>query len=239
MKSFSKYAAVLMLLVISTLSAQTFSVDSKDGRNQATFTSEAPFEKIVGVSNGLDAVAMIDINDLNNAKGKVTVPIANLKTGIALRDEHLRSESWLNAEKFPNAEFMLNGIEGAKNLSDGVAANVNLTGKFSVHGVSKEISIPAKITYFKESAKTKVRTEGNLLVVNAKFNVKLSDYNVQIPDMVKGKLSEDVEVTVNFIASDANAMAGGCNPCGMKTDGKSNPCEMKNSNPCNPCAMKK
>lgn len=236
MKSFSKYFLLTLVAFLSILNAQTFSVDSKDGRNQATFTSEAPFEKIVGVSSGLNAVAMIDINDLTSAKGKVTVPISNLKTGISLRDEHLRSENWLHAEKYPNAEFMLTGIKGAKKLSDQVQTNVTLTGKFSVHGVTNDITVPAKLTYFKESPKTKARTEGNLLVVDTKFTIKLADYNVQIPDMVKGKLSEDVEVAVNFIASDANAAAGACNPCGNKSD--ANPCSMKKSNPCNPCAMK-
>src|SRR4030067_1494632 len=106
------FTAFLTLLLGINLFAQTFSVDSKDGRNQASFISDAPFEKIVGLSSGLDATVMLNINNITEKPmGKVKVPIGNIKTGIDLRDEHLRSEMWLNAEKFPYAEFQLTGIK--------------------------------------------------------------------------------------------------------------------------------
>lgn len=235
------------LLLSVSLIAQTFSVDSKDGRNQAQFISDAPFEKIVGLSSGLDATVMINKNDITkNPMGKVKVSIKNIKTGIDLRDEHLRSEMWLNADKYPYAEFQLTGIKNASSnkLEDGKRVNATLTGKFSVHGITKNIEVPAKLTYYKESERTKAKTNGNLLVANADFSIKLSDYGVKIPSMVVGKVDEEVKITTNFVASDANA---GMNPCNTKMDSKKsnpcNPCAMKKvemkANPCNPCAPKK
>lgn len=245
MKTIKNIFVLAFFLIGIHLSAQTFSVDSKDARNQAQFTSDAPFEKIVGLSSGLDATVMINKDDITKSpKGMVKVPIANIKTGIDLRDEHLRSKDWLNSEKYPFAEFHLKEIKNAssKQLVDGKKVNATLIGTFSVHGVSKNIEVPAVLTYFKESEQTKTKTEGNLLVVNAEFSIKLSDYGVKIPSMVVGKVNEEVKITVNFVASDANSgmnPCAACNPCGMKTEGKCNPCSMKNENPCNPCAMKK
>lgn len=247
MKTLLKTTAAILVLFSLSLSAQTFSADSKDARNQAQFISDAPFEKIVGVSSGLDATVMINKDDITKSpKGMVKVPISNIKTGIDLRDEHLRSKDWLNAEEYPYAEFHLKGIKNAssKKLVDGEKVNATLVGTFSVHGKSQEIEVPAKLTYFNESEQTKARTEGNLLVANAEFSIKLSDYGVEIPSMVVGKVNEEVKISTNFVASDANAdgmnPCAACNPCGMKQmDGKSNPCSMKKSNPCNPCAMKK
>lgn len=232
MKTKINLIAILILVLGLNLSAQTFSVDKKDGRNQASFTSDAPFEKIVGLSSGLDATVMLNTNDItNNPMGKVKVPISNIKTGIDLRDEHLRGEMWLNANKFPHAEFQWTGVKNPSNkkLENGKKINAILIGKFSVHGITKDIELPATLTYFTESERTKARTPGNLLAANAEFKIKLSDYGVQIPSMVVGKVNEEVLVSVNFIASDANAGENLCSTCGEKKDG----------NKCNPCSMKK
>ncbi|MDZ7765757.1 MAG: YceI family protein [Melioribacteraceae bacterium] len=207
MKTFSKHVVSLFLLLTVALSAQTFTADSEDGRNQASFTSDAPFEKIVGVSSGLDATVMINKDDITKSpKGMVKVPIANIKTGIDLRDEHLRSKDWLNAEEYPYAEFHLKGIKNpsSKKLVDGQKVKATLVGTFSVHGVSKEIEVPAELTYFEESERTKAKMPGNLLVANADFSIKLSDFGVDVPSMVVGKVSEEVKITTNFVASDAN-----------------------------------
>ncbi len=244
MKTKLKYVIFLTVLLGANLFAQTFSVDSKDGRNQASFISDAPFENIVGLSSGLEATVMINPENItSHPMGKVKISITNIKTGIDLRDEHLRSENWLNADKYPFAEFQLTGIKNASSnkLSDGQKTKVTLLGKFSVHGKTIDLEVPATLTYFKESERTKAKAPGNLLVANADFKIKLSDYDVQIPSMVIGKVSEDVIITVNFVASDANgAMSpcgpdkkmAECNPCGMKKGNK------KEGNPCNPCTPK-
>src|SRR3989339_1579039 len=239
--------AFLTLLLGINLSAQTFSVDTKDGRNQASFISDAPFEKIVGLASGLDATVMLNVNGITQKPmGKVLVPIKSIKTGIDLRDEHLRSENWLNAGKYPFAEFQLTGIKNptSRKLNDGQRVTATLIGKFSVHGVTKNIEVPATLTYFKESEKTKAKAPGNLLVANAEFDIKLSDYGVKIPSMVVGKVNEEVKITTNFVSSDANASGNQCGTCGPnKSNNKCNPCAMKKNdtknNPCSPCAMKK
>jgi polyisoprenoid-binding protein YceI len=237
------FIAVLTFVLEINLSAQTFSVDSKDGRNQASFISDAPFEKIVGLSSGLDATVMLNINDITQKPmGKVKVPIKNIKTGIFLRDEHLRSEMWLNDDKFPYAEFQLTGIKNpsSKKLNDGEKINATLTGKFSVHGVTKDVEVPATLAYFKESERTKAKAPGNLLAANAELKIQLSDFGVQIPSMVVGRVNEDVFITVSFVASDANAGDNPCAACSQKkSENKCNPCAMKKpemkNNPCSPC----
>jgi polyisoprenoid-binding protein YceI len=217
MKTKLKLGTIITLLLGINLFAQTFTADSKDGRNQASFISDAPFEKIVGLSSGLDATVMINPNDVTQKPmGKVNIPINNIKTGIDLRDEHLRGEMWLNADKFPYAEFQLTGIKNPSSttLNDGQKVKATLVGKFSVHGITKDVEVPAELRYFKESEKTKAKAPGNLLVANADFKINLTDYGVMIPDMVVGKVNDEVQINVNFVASDANA--SGDNPCAMK-----------------------
>ncbi|MDZ7625981.1 MAG: YceI family protein [Ignavibacteriaceae bacterium] len=244
---FLKLTFILISFLGLNASAQTFSVDSQDGRNQASFISDAPLEQINGLASGLDATVMLSVNDITQKPmGKVKVPVNNIKTGIDLRDEHLQSEMWLNSTKYPYAEFQLTGIKNpsSKTLSDGQKVKCTLVGKFSVHGVTKDVEVPATLTYFKESEKTKAKLPGDLLVASAEFNIKLGDYGVKIPDMVVGKVNDQVQISTNFVASDKNSMNGNpcavCNPCSMDK-GKCNPCAMKDmkKGQCNPCAMKK
>jgi len=207
MKSKLKLAGFLIVILSINLFAQKFSADPKDLRNNATFVSEAPFEKIVGLSSGLDATVTINKEDITkNPKGNVKVKIGTIKTGIALRDKHLISENWLYVEKYPNAEFKLKQIKAQsfRELVDGRRIKVTFVGNFTVHGVTKEVEAQGEITFFKESEQTKLKANGNLLVVSAEFVIKLSDYGVVIPSMVVGKLSENVNISVDFVASDTN-----------------------------------
>jgi hypothetical protein len=67
---------------------------------------------------------------------------------------------------------------------------------------------------------------------------------VKIPDMVVGRVSDQIQISTSFVASDNNTLTdnpcGVCNPCAMDK-GTCNPCAMKDikKGQCNPCAMKK
>ena len=203
---FGKTIVLLMFFSAFTFAQTTFSSNASDTRNQATFESNAPLEDIVGVSNKLNSNITLNLNDITSSpKGNVKVELGAMKTGIDLRDQHLRSANWLNTEKYPHAEFELTEISDAssKNLSDTKPVKATAKGKLSIHGVTKEISAPVELTYYKETDQTKARVAGNLLKVSAGFTIKLSDYKISIPSMVAGKVDETIKVSVNFIASDS------------------------------------
>ncbi|MBU2494338.1 MAG: YceI family protein [Bacteroidetes bacterium] len=203
--NFQNIFIVFIILTAVSFAQTKFSCGPDDERNQAVFESNAPLEDIVGVSNKLSADVSIDLSDIsNNPNGYVKVELAELKTGIDLRDRHLRSANWLDTDNYPFAEFVLTGISQAssKVLEDGTEVTASASGNLSIHGVTKKITAQIKLTFFKESDKTKSRIAGNLLRVSADFNIKLSDYNISIPSMVAGKVDENIKVSANFVASD-------------------------------------
>src|SRR5258706_7210802 len=65
-----------------------------------TFESEADIENIVGTTNKATGEIKADL-EKGTGSVSITVTVASMKTGIDMRDEHLRSEMWLNAAKFP------------------------------------------------------------------------------------------------------------------------------------------
>ncbi|MBN4062138.1 YceI family protein [Bacteroidales bacterium AH-315-I05] len=240
MKKGKLIVAGLFGLISGAAFGQTFTADINDGRNNARFESDAPLENIVGTTNKVSATLMINPKDITkNPKGKVIVKVASLKTGIDLRDEHMRSANYLNTGNYPEAIFMLTGLKASKkSLENTKAVNATASGKLTLHGVTKEVTVPVTLAYFKGDKKTGSKQPGNLLRVKASFNIKLSDYGINVPQMLFYKLDEKVSITIDVVASDAGGAAmAGCNPCGP-SKAECNPCGPKKNamkNTCNPC----
>lgn len=181
---------------------QTFNFADGGGRNQATFFSTTPLEDINGLTNDVKGKVTFNVNDIKTLKGIISVSVASIKTAIDLRDEHLRSANWLNAAAYPEITFKIKSINDVKQLSDN-RLQAKVTGDFTLKGVTKEVTADAALTFLDENEQTQTRALGDLLGVQAKFNVKLSDFGVK-NDIVGQKVAEVVEVGVNMVGSNAN-----------------------------------
>ena len=180
---------------------KTFNFEDKYGRNQISFFSTTPLEDITGISNAVKGKVTFNVADVKSLKGSITIPVASIKTGIDLRDEHLRSDNWLDAENFPEITFVIKKVGDIKVAADN-KIEAKVTGDFTAHGVTKEVVANVTMTYLDESEQTKQRAPGDLLGVQATFNIVLSDYDVE--NMVVGqKVSENIELSINIVGSSA------------------------------------
>jgi len=204
-----KSAVLLMTLIISAAAIaqqanlKTFYVNDEMKKDIVTFTSKAPLETIVGRTSEVVGFVTVDPTDIKgSAKGRFEVDLATLKTGISLRDQHMR-EKYLEVDKYPKAIFDLTGVAeaGSNALEDKKNIDLTLTGNFTIHGVTKSISIPATITYLKESEETKQRLPGDLMHIVVQFNVLLGDYSIKRPQFVILKLDENQRVDIDLFAS--------------------------------------
>jgi len=209
MKTAIKSFFVALLLIAGTFAngfdvnrsgSQTFSFKDGMGRNQATFYSSTLLEDITGMSTDVWGNISFNVQDIENTlEGEVKISTASLKSGIDLRDEHIRSADWLNAEEYPEITFKIKDVTNLKEI-DGSNIKVTVMGELTVHGVTRYIELEVALTYLEESEMTKMRLPGDLLGVRAKFNIKLSDFGVQ--HMVLGKrVSDEIEITVNIVGS--------------------------------------
>lgn len=180
---------------------QNFNFEDQRGRNQATFFSTTPLEDITGLSNDVKGSVTFNVNDLKTLRGKVSVSIASIKTGIDMRDGHMRSANWLDAESFPETFFEIKKVSDVKSIADN-KLTAKVTGDFTLHGVTKEVTADATLTFLDENEQTKMRAPGDLLGVQAKLNIVLSDYGIN-NKVVGQKVSENIEVSVNVVGSNA------------------------------------
>lgn len=208
---------ILLIIIIATKLAaqgsnvnssgmQNFNFEDEHGRNQVTFFSSTPLEDITGTANGIFGGVTFDLSNGFNAasfakslKGKISVKVSSINTGIELRNNHLRSKNWLDAEKYPDIIFEIKSVSNVKQLADN-KLSCKVLGNFTMHGVTKEVIVNAEVTYLKENEETRKREFGDLLGVHAKFNVRLSDFNID-NQLIGNKVAENIEVSVNIVGS--------------------------------------
>jgi len=210
----TKYKAVFFLFLglSAVLSAQgftsnvsgeqTFNFVDKMGRNQATFYSEMPIEDINGTASGITGTASLNVSDFSTLQGKIDITVESFKTGIEMRDGHILGKKWLDSEQFPLVSFEIKSVSDIQKTSD-TKLTAKVTGDFSLHGVTKEITTDVKAQLLEESDKTKSRMKGDLLSIRASFNIKLSDFGVE-NNIIGNKVADDIEVGINMVGTNAN-----------------------------------
>ena len=200
---------IVLLAAVSMSFAQGFKVKAsgeqtfnfEDKRNQVKFFSTTPLEDITGISNAVKGKVTLNVSDIKTMKGSISIPVSSIKTAIDLRDEHLRSENWLDADNYPEITFTIKKVGDVKVAADN-KLEAKVTGDFTAHGVTKEVVADVSLTYLDASEQTKQYAPGDLLGVQAKFNITLSDFEVE--NMVVGqKVSESIEITATLRGSNA------------------------------------
>lgn len=196
--SVSALAACLALglgLISASASAQarTFGVV---GGSRIQFVSDAPLERITGTSTTVSGDLTIDPSSLASARGTIRVPVSSIRTGDDLRDEHLRSDSWLDAGAHPDATFEITAVEGATALTPGEVTTVTLRGRFSIHGHTRDISATAQVRYVAAEGSTPASIRAQ-----ARFSVELPDFGVSVNPLVRLKVSDHITVNVTIRAS--------------------------------------
>lgn len=166
------------------------------------FVSDAPLERTTGVTTSMSGEIQIDPANLAASRGRIQVPIASIRTGSALRDEHLRSPNWLDAARNPNAIFEITGVEGATALVAGQVTRLTLVGTFTVHGVSHPMRAQAQVRWMPRSPELEAQgIRGDLIRAQASFTVNLPDHNVSVNPLVRLKISDQIRVNVTLRAT--------------------------------------
>jgi polyisoprenoid-binding protein YceI len=196
------FAAISGLALAADDAGRTYRFGMHDKHTNITFSSETEVETINGISHTAKGSTWIDFEAL---KGKcdIAVPVSSLRTGIDARDEHLRSDQWLDAEKHPDIKLASESFDlTVKNKDKGIYES-KLKGKLTIHGVTKDLETTAKVVKL-SAEQNKLVGEGEWVHVIATFDVTLKDFDVIIPsERVLAKVSPTWTVKFDCYASTA------------------------------------
>lgn len=170
---------VAAFLMAGGFSAMAQKVYTKNGT--ISFFSKAPLENISADNNQVMSV-------LNQQTGEMqfSVIIKSFKFKKALMEEHF-NENYLESDKYPKAGFKGNITDISKvNFSKDGTYNVTVTGDLNIHGVTNKVTAPGTIL-----------VKNGIASASSKFTVKLADYKISIPKLVKDNIAENVEISVD------------------------------------------
>ena len=103
----------------------------------------------------------------NQSAINVSINTASLDSNHAERDKHLKGSDFLDVRKYPEASFKSTSI----NFSD--KENGTVTGTFTLHGVTKEISFPIQ-----KIGEGQDPWGGYRVGFEGKTDLKLADYGI-------------------------------------------------------------
>lgn len=183
MKSIVVRIFIIIFAAGHLISAEYHVDRSKD--NLVKFISDAPMEDFEGITDHIDGYLLWDPeNPLEKGDMYFEVDLNSIDTGIGLRNRHMR-ENYLHTDKYPYAKF--NGKLTAAEMTDENEYRVTATGTMSIHGIDREIEVNGTLT-----------DKDDTLNIHTEFVVSLTDYNIEIPQIMFLKIEEDMQLVLDF-----------------------------------------
>lgn len=185
-KPYTKIASLVASLMLSSLafaSPETYKIDN--AHSFANWTIRHVAAKASGTFSDVSGKLIIDQDNLANSSVEAKINVLSVNSSHAKRDEHIKKADYLDAAKFSEITFISTKVV-AKNATEGV-----LTGNFTLHGVTKEISFPFKLLGFGSDPWGGYRTG-----VEAHTLIKASDYGYTWAAKAGSPVGDDIEVTL-------------------------------------------
>jgi polyisoprenoid-binding protein YceI len=161
-----------------------------------------------------DMKGEVDVEAGGKATGHFTIPLTSLDTGSSARDCHMReglgldytkskypgehicnSENLLDESQivYPSIEFDLENVsppvERAKLTADG--KDVHVLGKWSIHGVTKEFTFPATISFTGGDRKQ--------ILLDTTIPIRLKDFGIVIKKAFVISVADEISAHIHLI----------------------------------------
>lgn len=151
----------------------------------ANWTIRHVVSKASGTFTDIKGKVVVDRADLSKSSVDATINVLSVSSNHAKRDYHIKKEEYLDAGKFSEMRFVSTKVE-ALGPNEGV-----LTGQFTLHGVTKEISFPFRVLGYGQDP-----WGGNRMGIEAHTTIKASDYGFAWPLKPNAPVGDNIEITL-------------------------------------------
>lgn len=182
----------MMLSSLAMADPDTYRIDNT--HSFANWTIRHVASKTSGTFSDVTGKLIIDSTNLANSSVMAKINVLSVNSSHAKRDENIKKEAYLDAAKFNQMTFVstsVSKIVTASNSSVTVNTEGVLTGNFTMHGVTKEISFPFKVLGFGSDP-----WGGYRIGIEAHTLIKASDYGFSWASKVGAPVGDDIEVTL-------------------------------------------
>ena len=181
--------AFLLTVTSGKLQAVELHVD-ENADNKVTFYSDAPVEDFKGVTDKIDGYVYWEADSLTrganfpNSEFYFEVLLESLDTGIGMRNEDMRKD-FLETDQYPYAKYR--GYISRVSRDTDSTYTVTVKGEMTIHGVTNELQTINTVT-----------RQGNQYRIESDFAVQLPDYNINVPELLFMRISETIELELDF-----------------------------------------
>ena len=114
------------------------------------------------------------------------VPLANLATGIALRDQHMK-ERYLEVGRFPDAGPHRGSGRRSRVPAGGGQLSADAPGTLTLHGQTRPVTVRYDAT-----------SDADGLLVHGKLHLRMDDFGITVPSYLGVTVKPDVDVAASF-----------------------------------------
>lgn len=145
MKFARGYTALTLMLLLSAVLLMPGSTYAQSGEyvidpdhSQVIFkVKHLAISTVTGSFDVFEGTYTLDSDNIAKSSVETTISAASVNTNKQKRDDHLRSDEFLDVEKFPNITFV------SKEIKKGDDNNFQIVGDLTIHGVTKEVTLDA------------------------------------------------------------------------------------------------
>ncbi len=186
---------LLAVLLFSTISAaqvntaRQYPIDTNHSTVGFSVSIMDGLSRVNGKFTDFTVTLTNDEKDITKSSVNVVIKAASINTGIPARDTHLRSADFFDAEKYPEITFQSKRIEKK-------GKQLFALGTFTMHGVSKEITLPFQITGVNKdpvSKKMNLGYSAQIVINRREFGINWT--HPKVPNFV----GDNVEIEINLI----------------------------------------
>jgi polyisoprenoid-binding protein YceI len=182
-------------LIAAALSLAQPSTPGETYKIDPAHTSFAFSVRHLGISNikgHFDEFAGTIVMDNGAIKeASSTIQVKSIDTGIKMRDDHLRSADFFDADRHPVKTFKAKGVDKKDD-------QVVLIADFTIRGVTREVRLPVRLSgpIKDQDGKSRLGLEGKLVIKRKDYGI---NFNAALETGV-ALVGEDVSIEVNIEA---------------------------------------
>jgi polyisoprenoid-binding protein YceI len=178
---------------VALAAAQTFRIAGE--RNLATVESQTSVENFTGRTNKVTGEIRFD-PQAKTGSGVIVVDAMSITTGIGGRDSNMRSASYMNFAQHPQIRFETTSVKHKS------GDEYEVMGRMTMSGKTVMITTAATVRLLEASNATReLGLEGDVVNLRTRFEIKLSDFGVELKGQSARSVSSTPTVQLNVFAS--------------------------------------
>ncbi|HJW34479.1 MAG TPA: YceI family protein [Holophagaceae bacterium] len=177
-----------LLLALPLVAQDTYKIDPS--HSEVAFKVRHILSKTPGRFSKFEGQIVVNPKDMAKSSVDVTIDAKSISTDNPSRDGHLNSPDFFDTAKFPTLTFKSTAVVDKGN------GQLEVTGDFTLHGVTKKITVP--VMALGATKDPWGNTRGGW---EASFKVNRKDFGIvwnKVLDNGSGMLGDDVEISLNF-----------------------------------------